>query len=610
MSEEKTEQNEQKIEGKTEEEIREDIFDSSEIESFELNPYIYSALKKMKITQFTQIQAQSIPQIINGNDVLMRADTGSGKTLAYLLPIFHRLAIDFPKATNPINRKMGCLCIVIAPTRELCLQIDTVVQELRSQMPFVVSGTLLGGEKVQSEKKRIRKGINLLIGTPGRLEYHLENSQNLFVDNLKFLVLDEADRLLDMGFGKKVAAIIEKLPQRQTILVSATLHKDLFKLADISLTNPVNVGEMKDEEFSIPITLLQRFVTIDAKWRLASLCALLSRYFPKKLKLPGGDTYGTRKPIGKAIVFLSCCKSVDFHYAFFSHFDFYTPEMRRINHIPQRNYKGPSIKDKEAAAAAAAGLTDEQKAEAKITIRDIHASTDNDEVGSWSPFLECEVFRIHGNVDQIERSKTMAKFTAAEHAVLFCTDVAARGLDIPDVALIVQYDPPVDTEDYVHRVGRTARIGHDGISFLFLQERELGFIDLLHDRHVQIKEYKNLIEKAVEEMKGDRTDTCMAALRAETISTVKENDLDLLAAQAWAASIAAYTSHHKSTRGIFRSQELHLGHYATAFGLDKAPAQLKEMIREDRDLQEKINKPPEERKELLPAFEERTSEFL
>jgi ATP-dependent RNA helicase DDX31/DBP7 len=272
-----------------------------------------------------------------------------------------------------------------------------------------------------------------------------------------------------------------------------------------------------------------------------------------------------------------------------------TPAERREKNIPQRNYKGPATEEKP-----------------KATIRDIHASTDNDEVGGFSPFLNCDVFRIHGNVEQIERSKTMSKFTAAKTAVLFCTDVAARGLDIPNVTTIIQYDPPVDTEDYVHRVGRTARIGNDGISYLFLQENELGFVDLLRDRQVQIKPYSydNLIMKGVEAMKGDNTELCMAALRAETIQTVKDNDLTLQAGQAWAASIAAYTSHHKSTRGIFRSQELHLGHLATAFGLDKAPAEIKEMIHEDRDLQERINKPPEEKKEYLPAFEERTSEFL
>ncbi|EAY12202.1 DEAD/DEAH box helicase family protein [Trichomonas vaginalis G3] len=594
---EEAQQNPEQTEQKTEqtvtvEEITEGLFSESTIDAFELNPRLISALKKMKIDKFTNIQTESIPPIISGSDVLMRADTGSGKTLAYLLPIMHRLATDFPRDTNPIRRDMGCLAIVIAPTRELCLQIETVVQDLRSQMNFVISGSLLGGEKVQSEKKRLRKGINLLIATPGRLLYHLQNSQNLYVNNLKFLVLDEADRLLDMGFGKKVAEIIEIInqaqnkvddnPVHQTILVSATLPKELHSLTEIALYKPTEVGIMQDEKFSIPQTLLQRFVTVDAKWRLVALATLLKRYM-------------IEEPETKAIVFLSCCKSVDFHASFFSFFNFMTPEERAQKKIPQRNYKGPNPNAEEN----------------KPTIRDTHASTDNDEVGAFSQFFNCPVFRIHGNVDQIERSKTISKFTAAKSAIMFCTDVAARGLDIPNISVIIQYDPPVDTEDYVHRVGRTARIGHDGISYLFLQQNELGFIDLLRDRKVQIKPYKyeELQRKGVAAMLGDNPNLCFAAMRKETFECVKTNDLEMAAGQAWAASIAAYTSHHKTTRSIFRAQALHLGHLATAFGLEKTPAEIKEMLHEDRDLQESINKPTE-KKEMLPAFEERTSEFL
>jgi ATP-dependent RNA helicase DDX31/DBP7 len=505
----------------------------------------------------------------------MRADTGSGKTLSYLIPIMQRLAIDFPKDTNPITRKLGPLVVIIAPTRELCLQITTVLEAFQSQMPYVIPGTLIGGEKMETEKRRIRNGITILVATPGRILYHLENSQNLVFPNLRFLVLDEADRLLDMGFMSKVVKILERLPPRQTVLVSATLPSQLQELKELSLREPVCVGEMQDEEFSVPAQLVQRYVVVPAKWRLTTLGALLRRCVVDIENL-------------KCIVFINCCLSVDFHYIFFNYFKFRTPAERAARKAEQRR-----------------GVP---------TIRDMHPSIDNDEIGGFSPFLQCEVFRIHGNVDQIDRAKTISQFTAAKSAILFCTDVAARGLDIPSVNAIIQYDPPIDSEDYVHRVGRTARIGHDGIAYLFLQEFEAGFVRLLEEKQVTIEEYQydRLKRRAVQAMGGDDVELCLAAMRKETMSTCEDRDIANLAARAWASAIKAYTSHKRETRDIFNKTQLHLGHMAAAFGLEKTPVELKEMLAEERDLLKKSKRPDEqpEKTELLPAFEERVSEFL
>jgi ATP-dependent RNA helicase DDX31/DBP7 len=193
--------------------------------------------------------------------------------------------------------------------------------------------------------------------------------------------------------------------------------------------------------------------------------------------------------------------------------------------------------------------------------------------------------------------------------------VAARGLDIPNVNCIVQYDPPIDTEDYVHRVGRTARIGRDGIAYLFLQEFERGFVPLLRGRNIELKEYEygKLIRRAVEAMGGDDVDLCMAALRQETMSTIEneENDVKNLAARAWASSIKAYTSHKRETREVFNKAKLHLGHMAASFGLQMTPLELKEMLAEERELVNRSKKPGEERvHRMLPAAEERVSEFL
>jgi ATP-dependent RNA helicase DDX31/DBP7 len=560
------------------------LFSDVELSTLELDPRLFSVVThKLGLTRLTKIQADSFAPIVSGRDVLMRADTGSGKTLSYLVPIMQCLARDFPKDTRPIHRDMGPLVVIIAPTRELCLQISSVLDDFRSQMPYLTPGTLLGGEKMSTEKKRIRSGITILVATPGRILYHIHNSQNLTFPNLQFLVLDEADRLLDLGFLSKISELIENLPPRQTILVSATLHSQLQTLQELSLRDPVVVGELQDEEFSVPPTLCQRFVVVSAKWRLAALAALLRRCTVVIDDL-------------KCIIFINCCLSVDFHYAFFNDFQYMTPAERRAR--KQDRPHNPHAPDH------------------RPTIRDTHASTDNDEIGGYSEFLKCPIFRIHGNVDQIDRVKTISRFTSEPTAILFCTDVAARGLDIPAVNTIIQYDPPIDTEDYVHRVGRTARIGHHGIAYLFLQEFELGFVRLLSKRNIEIQEYSydRLVNKAVQAMGGDNPELCMAAMRKETMSTTANPEAELagLAAKAWASSIKAYTSHRRETKDIFNKTRLHLGHMAAAFGLEQTPGDLKEMLAEERELVKRSRRPDEraERPKMLPAFEERVSEFL
>jgi ATP-dependent RNA helicase DDX31/DBP7 len=362
-----------------------------------------------------------------------------------------------------------------------------------------------------------------------------------------------------MGFLGKVGEIIGHLPPRQTILVSATLHSQLQELQDLSLTRPVIVGGLQDEEFSVSATPRQHFVVVPAKWRLTALAGLLRRCARDIANL-------------KCIVFINCCLSVDFHDAFFNFFKYMTPAERRARRSEPRR----------------------EVVSHEPTIRDVHKSVDNDEIGGFSPFLKCQLFRIHGNVEQIDRVKTISQFTGAQSAVLFCTDVAARGLDIPDVNAIVQYDPPVDSEDYVHRVGRTARIGRDGIAYLFLQDFESGFARLLRERSIQVQEfpYRVLMRLAVDAMGGDDDELCFAAMRKETFTTANENDLTNLAAKAWASAIKAYTNHRKETRDIFNKTKLHLGHTAAAFALEKTPAELKEMLAEERDLIKRSRRGP------------------
>ncbi len=192
--------------------------------------------------QPTRIQSNAIPHIMKGSDVMVKSATGSGKTLSYVLPIIHWLDSQPVK----IKREDGTKAIIMSPTRELCIQIQTVLTGVLRVCHHIVPGTVMGGEKKKSEKSRIRKGVNVLIATPGRLLDHLQNTAILNVSDLRFLVLDEADRLLDLGFERDVNQIIQLLASkhlakapRQNVLVSATLHSGVPRLITLTLREPV-----------------------------------------------------------------------------------------------------------------------------------------------------------------------------------------------------------------------------------------------------------------------------------------------------------------------------------------------------------------------------------
>ncbi|KAH0789495.1 putative ATP-dependent RNA helicase DDX31 [Histomonas meleagridis] len=256
-------------------------------------------------------------------------------------PLMQILTVRFPTEVNPIKRSMGPLAIIICPTRELCLQTYSVIHKMNSIINFIVAGILIGGEKVNTEKKRIRKGINILITTPSRFLYHLHNTQNFkSFPNLQFLVLDEADRLLDLGFFKPITEIIESLPPRQTILISATLTEDLKALTNLSLNDPITIGVHTEnqKDFSIPPQLQQRYLLVDIRQRLVMLALLL------RLEI----TNARRRHTGmKSIVFINTCDSVDFHYHFFSFFDFKTDAER--GHVPRLQYNEMQKRNKQEA---------------------------------------------------------------------------------------------------------------------------------------------------------------------------------------------------------------------------------------------------------------------
>lgn len=535
----------------------EKIFAADTFESMQMAEKLVSVLKKnadnggFGFARPTNVQVQTIPAVLKGNDVLVKSETGSGKTLSYLLPIIQKLQAVSPR----IQRQDGCMALVLAPTRELCTQILETANKLIQPFVYLVPGAIVGGEKKKAEKARLRKGITILIATPGRLADHLVNTQAFNYAKLQFLVLDEADRLLDMGFEKQITQILTILDgkktaqKRQNILVSATINSGVQQLAKMSLSNPVlidadkatggaeatAVSEIKpesQEKFSTPHQLMQHFMLVPAKARLCALTCFLR----EELRYAGSGKC-------KIVVFMSTCDAVDFHYALF------------------RKCAWPTIK----------GSTEESE-------------TSNGGVASLFGG-QGPVFRLHGNIAQQERVTTFKSFCSSSSGVLLCTDVAARGLNLPTVKWIVQYDPPTETRDYVHRVGRTARSGKQGSSLLFLMPSESEYLNYLNKQNLKLNALS--LEKTIARVgkHGGFLTTSRKKLMHEVVQSdlqflyeqtlLADKELFELACQAFHSFVRSYATHSSDTRQIFHVRSLHFGHVAKSFALRDPPASAK-----------------------------------
>jgi len=368
------------------------------------------ALQEMKFETMTEIQQRGIPPLLAGRDVLGAAKTGSGKTLAFLIPAVERLSALRFKPRN------GTGVVVVSPTRELALQIFGVARDLM-QFHSQTFGIVIGGANRSAEAEKLTKGVNLLIATPGRLLDHLQNTKGFIYKNTKALVIDEADRILEVGFEDEMRQIVKILPkeQRQTMLFSATQTTKVEDLARISLRpGPLYINVDHKKEHSTVEGLEQGYVICESDKRFLLLFSFLKRNLKKKV-----------------IVFMSSCNCVKYHAELLNYIDL--------------------------------------------------------------PVLE-----LHGNLKQQKRTNTFFEFCNATHGTLVCTDVAARGLDIPSVDWIVQFDPPDDPRDYIHRVGRTARGSNGkGRSLMFLQPNEVGFLSHLKEARVPVVEFDFPAKKLV-----------------------------------------------------------------------------------------------------------------
>ncbi|XP_047165766.1 DEAD-box ATP-dependent RNA helicase 27-like [Vigna umbellata] len=465
-----------KVEGESEVEERKvknnggsGIMSSESFETLGLSEPTYKAIMDMGFQHMTQIQARAIPPLLIGKDVLGAARTGSGKTLAFLIPAVELL---YNVKFTPRN---GAGVVVICPTRELAIQTHAVAKELLKYHSQTL-GLVIGGSTRKLEAERLAKGINLLVGTPGRLLDHLQNTKGFIYKNLKCLMIDEADRILEANFEEEMKQIIKILPKsRQTALFSATQTKKVEDLARLSFqTTPVYIDVDDGRNKVTNEGLLQGYVVVPCAKRFIVLYSFLKRHQSKKV-----------------MVFFSSCNSVKFH----------TDILNLIQ-------------------------------------------------------LNCS--SIHGKQKQQTRTTTFFDFCKAEKGILLCTDVAARGLDIPAVDWIVQYDPPDEPKEYIHRVGRTARgEGGKGNALLFLIPEELQFLRYLKAAKVPVKEY------AYDEKK-------VANVQSHLENLVVNNFyLNKMAKEAYRSYILAYNSH--SMKDIFNVHRLDFQAVATSFCFSNPP---------------------------------------
>ncbi|PHH73680.1 hypothetical protein CDD80_3641 [Ophiocordyceps camponoti-rufipedis] len=543
------------------------LADVASFGSLTISSRLVDELAKMNLHRPTAIQQKVVPHLLSNNsDAFVQAETGSGKTFSYLLPVIHRVLLLSAGNDNQVHRDSGIFAIIISPTRELAKQVHTVLDQLLRPFPWLVSTAISGGESKKSEKARIRKGVNFLIATPGRLADHIDNTKALTLATTRWLILDEGDRLMELGFERDLEKIIsalrkvpiakqaghgtslEALPDRRvTVLCSATMRMDVQKLGEMSLTDATllaadkGADDGRDEHtvHKAPAQLHQTYIIVPSKLRLVTLISHLRSVFSRR-----GRTM-------KAIIFMSCADSVDFHY-----------ELLRQ---PDGAKSLASSKDAELTAKTvcpAAYLT-----------------------SAASP--EIILHRMHGSLSQPTRTATLRAFSACEQpSVLISTDVSSRGLDIPSIDLVVEYDPAFSFADHIHRIGRTARAGRPGDAVLFLLPgSEEGYVEVLKSSASPSSlSYESVLQKGLMakfefpvETSSTPAEGSSCHERAEALQLHIEQRLLLetklleLARNGYRSHIRAYATHVKDERVHFDLSGLHLGHAAKSFGLREAP---------------------------------------
>lgn len=467
---------------------------------FNLSAETLSGLKAGGFKEPTPIQRKTIKSALEGQDILGSAKTGSGKTLAFIIPMLECLHREKWSSSD------GLGALIVTPTRELAYQIFEVMRLVGQKHQFSAA-LIIGGKDLAMERKRIDQ-MNIIVCTPGRMQQHMEENPLFHADSLKMLIIDEADRILDMGFEESMNTIIEFLPSdRQCLLFSATQTKSVKDLARLSLHNPITVSVDEESTTKTPENLRQKYTVLNLEQKLSFLWAFIKRH--KKSKI---------------LIFIATCK-----------------QTRYIHDLFCRMKPGVILT------------------------------------------------ALHGSLHQLKRMDIYNKFYDVRHCVMFATDIAARGLDFPDIDWVIQLDCPDDATTYIHRVGRTARHDKNGRSLLVLMPNEKEYmLQQLKKSNIPIEEVPT-------------RDKHLFSIQ-NTVESHLARDVNLKEQAKRAFKCYIKSMLNSRFRHIFNQDKMDLKAYARSLGLEVTP---RVRVLERRPNSEKIDSKD---KDLKKTSQKRRSE--
>jgi ATP-dependent RNA helicase DDX55/SPB4 len=472
---------------------------------------------EFKFDKITKVQNIVIPLFIKHKDVIVKSCTGSGKTLAYLIPVFHYLLRYKKEESVEIKNKV--LCIIMLPSRELSVQVfNLLLKFVPKHLSFTFS-LLIGGKKIQHDLDKLAIEIpNIIVATPGRL-HDLEDKVQLNFKDLQLLILDEADKMLELGYEAKLNHILSKCPkQRRTGLFSATVNSEIENLIKVGMRNPVFVDIKINNDEDIFVNDLNsdeyfEVINIDSLQQKREVIAKFSQEIPKQLVQ---------------------------NYVLFNNVKYKFPTLIKIINEVMSN-----------------------KPTAKIMI--FFATCNVVEYMSivLKSFLSTEILKLHSKISQKKRKKEYKNFLSCAQGILLTTDLSSRGIDVPNLDMIIQYDPPKNEEVYIHRVGRTARVGNSGESIIFLLSNEENFIKYMGNKTI------NINRKDIEVAQDDEV---LKRLKEVNIS---DKWIYEKAVKAFVSFVRFYQEH--DLKYIFDLKVLDIGNLANSFQLLRLP-RLKEIL--------------------------------
>ena len=591
------------------------IFSIKTFEDLKINEYLKKALYKNNYNIMTKIQKKSIPILLEHKNVIVKSETGSGKTLAYIIPLYQNLIEinEFEK----INRKNGVYSIIFSPTHELCLQIEKTFDKLKSCCINVVYGALMGGQKIDTEKKKLRKGLNVIITTPGRMLYHLQNTENINFTTLKMIIIDEADLMLDLGFEKDIKECFKLIIQKseninndenefelnpdlfkkyKIFLISATIDNRIRKMSNYFMKGFKAIGFEKEDEIDKLIKSENKNeedkkgkknnnekekkiqLNVSNNYYLSSLkqqnITQYYSYINDEFRLIHLIAFLYNNSFQKTIIFVSTCDLCEFLCKII------------IDLEIDVNYKSeisPNPKDK-------------SKTKQFTGEKYIH-------------LFSQKTYKLHGKMKHDERKIVFNEFNSDDTGILIATDVAARGLDFKNVNWIIQYDVNPDIKEYINRIGRTARIDNIGSSILFLMQNERKLLDTcfksiksnffeMKNNDILMMFLKNInknvlkfkINEDYEDKKmnedDDTTDeneiykkkylfVISPILRCIKNFIFKDKNNLILARRAFKSEIRSYVTFLKFAKDVFNVKTLNLTRMSRSFGLYKESLSMK-----------------------------------